>query len=121
MHFRERGTVVQLIRTSYDSTTKKGKNEIVGRLVKNNPKITPQLDGVLTDKERKEVKAWIVGNGTTGRLKEQLAAHTLAEQMALEEEWFKGHKGEDARILATTLMGSWLPLRQVMKKNGLIE
>ena len=38
MHFRERNQIVQIIRTKYDAATKKGKNEIVGRMNKANPK-----------------------------------------------------------------------------------
>jgi hypothetical protein len=121
MHFRERGKIVQIIRTSYDAESKKGKNEIVGRLVKNNLKVPSQVDSALTDKERKEVKAWIEGYGNTERLKKELAVRTLAEQMAVAEEWFKDQKGEDARVLSATLYRSWVQLRMVMKKNGLVE
>ena len=59
MHFRERNQVVQIIRTKYDAATKKGKNEIVGRLTKANPKISDELKAALTPEERKEVAAWI--------------------------------------------------------------
>jgi hypothetical protein len=121
MHFRERGKIVQIIRTSYDPDSKKGKNEIVGRLVKNNLKMSSQLESALSDKEKKEVKAWIDGYGSTERLKKELAARTLPEQMAITEEWFADHKGDDARVLAATLYRSWVQLRQSLKKSGLIE
>ena len=55
MHFRERNQIVQIIRTKYDAALKKGKNEIVGRLVKANPKISDELAAALTKEERKEV------------------------------------------------------------------
>src|SRR5665213_2971426 len=61
MHFRERGQMVQIIRTKYDAAQKKGKNEIVGRLVKANPKVSDELAAVLTKEERKEVATWIEG------------------------------------------------------------
>lgn len=121
MHFRERGKIVQIIRTSYDPSSKKGKNEIVGRLGKNNLKISPELDAALSDKERMEVKAWIKGLGSTERLKKELTAHTLPEQMAIAGEWLKDQKGEDARLLAASLSRSWVELRMVLTKSGLID
>jgi hypothetical protein len=121
MHFRERGKIIQIIRSSPESGSKKAKNVAIGRLKKSNPEISSKLEAVLSDKERKEVKSWIESYGSTERLKMELAARTLSEQMAITEEWFKDQKGEDARLLAATLYRSWVQLRIVIKKSGLIE
>jgi hypothetical protein len=121
MHFRERDQIVQIIRTKYDAALKRGKNEIVGRLVKANPKISDELAGTLTKEERKEVAAWIEGYAKVGRLKRELAVRTLQEQLTLAEEWFADQKGDDARFLAASLVPAWLRLRAALKKNGLVE
>ncbi len=121
MHFRERDQIVQIIRTKYDAALKKGKNEIVGRLAKANPKISDELKAVLTPEERKEVAAWIVGHATTERLKQELAARTLQEQVAMAEAWFKEQKGQEARLLAASLVPAWAQLRAALKKNDLVE
>jgi hypothetical protein len=121
MHFRERGHVVQIIRTVYDSESKKGKNEIVGRLVKADPKISDEIQAVLTADERKEVASWIEGHATVERLKRELAARSLPGQLALAKEWFKDQKADDARTLAATLMPAWVELRAVLKRGGLAE
>jgi hypothetical protein len=121
MHFRDRGKVVQIIRTSYDADSKKSKNEIIGRFVKSNQRISPGLEGKLTAKERKEVAAWIEGYTDIERLKRDLAVRTLPEQLAIAEEWFKDQKGDDARNLAATLLKAWTHVRTVIKRNGLIE
>ncbi len=121
MHFRERDQIVQIIRTKYDAALKKGKNEIVGRLAKANPKITDKLGAVLTKEERKEVAAWIEGYATVARLKRELAVRTLQEQLALAEEWFAEQKGDDARFLAASLVPAWKRLRSALKKNNLLE
>src|SRR5450432_57974 len=121
MHFRERGKIIKIFRSSPEPGSKKGKNVAIGRLKKSNLEISPELDAVLTDKERKEVKSWIESYGSTERLKRELAARTLSEQMVLTEEWFKDQKGEDARLLAATLYRSWVQLRMVIKKSGLME
>ena len=77
MHFRERGQVVQIIRTSYDSASKRGKNEIVGRLAKSNPKISDELKAALSGEELQEVTAWIGGHASLDRLKRELAVRNL--------------------------------------------
>jgi hypothetical protein len=121
MHFRERNQIIQIIRTKYDAAEKKGKNEIVGRLPRANPKLTDELSAVLTKEERKEVAAWIDSYATVGRLKREFAARTLNEQLTLAQEWFSEQKGDEARILAASLMPAWARLRGVLRKNGLVE
>jgi hypothetical protein len=121
MHFRERNQVIQIIKTKYDAVEKKGKNEIVGRLQKADPKITEELAGVLTKEERKEVTAWIEGHATLARLKREIAARTLQEQLDLAQEWFAGQKGDEARLLVASLIPAWVRLRATLKKNGLVE
>jgi len=120
MHFRERDQVVQIIRTKYDATKKKGKNEIVGRMPKANPKITEELAKALTEDERKAVEAWIEGYAHVGTLKRELAVRTLQEQMTLAEAWFREHDGEEARKLAASLLPAWVRLRSVLKKKDMI-
>ena len=121
MHFRERNQIVQLIRTKYDATTKKGKNEIVGRLHKADPKVNEQLSAVLTPEEKKEVAAWIAGFDKVKKLKRELAVRTLQEQLTLAEEWFTAQKGDEARLLAASLVPAWVRLRATLKKAGLVE
>jgi len=120
MHFRERDQVVQIIRTKYDAEKKKGKNEIVGRMAKANPKITDELAAALTEEERKDVAAWIEGHAHVGALKRELAVRTLQEQMSLAEAWYREHDGEDARKLAASLLPAWVRLRAVLKKKDLL-
>jgi hypothetical protein len=122
MHFRERHQIVQIIRTKYDPDTKKGKNEIVGRLAKANPQFSEALEAALSKEERKEVAAWIEGHATVQRLRKELAVRNLPEQLALAEEWFADQKGSnDARVLAASLVPAWVQLRLVMKRNSLVE
>jgi hypothetical protein len=121
MHFRERGNIIQLIRTTYDSSAKKGKNQIVGRLIRANPQVSDDLKAALTAGEREELAAWIQGRATSERLKKELAARTLEEHLTLAREWFRQQKGDEARALAATLSPAWVQLRAVLKRNGLIE
>jgi hypothetical protein len=121
MHFRERGQIVQIIRTSYDAASKRGKNEIVGRLAKSNPKVSDELKAALSAEEFTEVTAWIGGRASLDRLKREFAVRNLPEQLALAEAWFADKKGDDARVLAASLVPAWVHLRGVLKRNGLVE
>jgi hypothetical protein len=123
MHFRERDQIVQIIRTKYDAALKKGKNEIVGRLAKANPKVSEELAKALTKEERKEVTAWIEGHAKVGHLKSELAVRTLQQQLVLAEEWFAHQKDndDDARFLAASLVPAWARLRATLKKHNLVE
>ena len=121
MHFRERNQIVQIIRTKYDAATKKGKNEIVGRLMRSKPTISDELKTALTPDERKEVAAWIAGHASVERLKAELAVRTLQEHMTMAETWFENTKGDEARFLAASLIPAWARLRAVLKKSGHVE
>ena len=59
MHFRERGRVVQVIRTTYDASTKKGRPQIVARLDRQKPRVTPEMREACTAEELVEIKVWI--------------------------------------------------------------
>jgi hypothetical protein len=121
MHFRDRGNMIQIIRTSYDAESKKGKNEIVGRLVKSNPQISEALEAALSVEERLELTAWLAGHATLERLKREFAARTLPDQLKLARQWFVDKKDDEARVLAATIIPMWIQLRVVLKQNGLLE
>ena len=55
------------------------------------------MTATLTKEERKEVAAWIEGYATLGRLKRELAARTLQEQLELAQEWFADQKGDEIK------------------------
>jgi hypothetical protein len=121
MHFRERGQVVQIIRTVYDAETKKGKSQIVGKLLKAKPQLSDELKTALSAEERREVAVWLKGHATVERLKKELAVRTLPEQMTLAGDWFGEQKSEDAQIMAAALVPAWTRLRVILKRAGLVE
>jgi hypothetical protein len=121
MHFRERGQVIQIIRTVRDSKSRKGKSKLLGRLQKSKLHISEELATVLTAEERKEVAAWIKGQATAERLKKELAVRTLPEQMALAGQWFAEQKTEDSQVMAAALVPAWTRLRVILNRSGLLE
>ena len=122
MHFRARQNVIQVIRTTYDPTTKKARNEVVGRLRKIKPEVTDELKAKCTREELKEIERWISGGQDLDGLRKEYAARTLVEQMERAASWFAGQgSGESARNLASEIQYSWSNLRAVLKKRELID
>ena len=89
MHFRVRKNVIQLIRTNYDETKKKGVNTIIGVVKLAKPELSTELRQVLTSEEVAAFEAWINTKHRTNVLREELAALTLAETLNLAEKWFE--------------------------------
>lgn len=73
MHFRERNRVVQVIRTTYDRRTQKGRPEIVARLSKARPAITEDVRKACSADELREIEAWIAANSATPAASEPAA------------------------------------------------
>ena len=122
MHFRSRNNVIQVIRTTYDETTKKSQNTILGRMKKSEPIVDEQLQEACTSAEIQEIENWISHTHRVSSLKSEHAANTLREQMALANEWFSSnHNSKDAELLATEIHYEWQKLRKIFKKSGFIE
>ena len=121
MHFRTRKNVIQFIRTSYDENTKAAKSMVVGRIPLAEPEIDDELRAKLTDSELAEAQVWIEGQGRVARLREELAALTLAETLEAATSWF-AKQGDSA--VASMAVAKILPqmqaLRKTLKKNGLL-
>ncbi|HKY91033.1 MAG TPA: hypothetical protein VJM11_08335 [Nevskiaceae bacterium] len=121
MHFRARRNVVQLVRTTYDDIGKKPKASVVGRIRLDRPVISEELRTALTENELREAQAWIEGNCRTQMLREELAALTLPETLALANGWFARNKDSPAAAAAAaSLAGGLQALRRTLKSAGFI-
>ena len=81
MHFRTRGKVVQVIRTTYDSETQRAKTQLLGSIKKGAPDIDDELRLSCTPDEFLEVQAWVQNELTARRIEHELAARTLVDQI----------------------------------------
>jgi hypothetical protein len=88
MHFRSRNRVIQVIRTTYDATTKKPKAQVLGTLSKQNPEIGDELRLSCKPDELSEIKAYIKNQHQLNRLELEMAARTLVSQLEKAAEWF---------------------------------
>lgn len=117
MHIRIRNKVAQLIRTTYDPATKKGKNAIVGKVRLNKPDIDEKLRGELTAEELAQFETWRKHQERTSQLRSKLAALGLAETMAEASRWLAANAdSEDARDAAASIQGELQHLRKALKK-----
>jgi hypothetical protein len=121
MHFRLRRNVVQLIRTLYDPATKKPKAVVIGRMPLRDPEVTPELKRMLTDAEIAEAEAWIDVNHRLNSLKEEFAALTLPESLALANRWFsRNADSPGAATIVPQLVPEFQSLRRLLRKKGLL-
>jgi len=122
MHFRFRKNIVQVVRTTYDPATKRPRTEIVGRLLRSDPKADPELMLACTPAEVEEVHRWIGSHMKTEAVAAEHAARSLAGQMAKAGDWFAATDDLDAaRILAAELHQQWSKLRSQLRRRRLLE
>ncbi len=122
MHFRQRNNVIQIIRTVYDPETKKGKNEIVGRMNRTRPEISDDLRLVLTAEEIREVENWLDGRLRLEHLQAEMAARTLPDAMHEATQWLTNPDNEeDARRLFIDIQQAIHQLRRAANLASLIE
>tara|TARA_R110002051_G_scaffold94820_1_gene164709 strand:- start:627 stop:956 length:330 start_codon:yes stop_codon:yes gene_type:complete len=108
---------------TYDPSIKRGKAEIVGSVKLADPVLPDALRKKLTSSDISEFNTWLSTHRRTDMLKQELAALTLSEQMAIAQNWFEHQEDtdEDAQLLAAELLRSWHLLRKVLKQRGLLE
>jgi len=119
MQFRERRRVIQVIRTVYDPTLKRGRSEVVGTLDKDAPAVGEALRAACTAEELEEVGAYLrtrlnAQRGATARA----GAETLPEQMRAAVEYFRTHQDEEALAFAAEIRAAWEPLKEAMRDAG---
>jgi hypothetical protein len=122
MHFRQRNNVIQIIRTVYDPETKKGKNEIVGRLNRTRPEISDALRDALSVEEIREVEEWLDGRLRLEHLQAELAARKLPDTMLLATQWLANPDNEeDARRVYIEIQQAVHNLRRSANQANLVE
>jgi hypothetical protein len=122
MHFRTRNNIIQVIRTTYDADTKKGKSVIVARMSAINPRINDAMIESLSSSELQEVEQWLEGQARLDGLKNELAAKTLNETINKAAKWLASTSNkEEGRALYTEINQAMVKLRRAVNKSGLLE
>ena len=122
MHFRIRKNVIQLIRTTYDDTKKKGVNSIIGTVQLATPIISDNLREQLSPEEINVFDNWLNNQHRIIRLREEIAALSLTENLALAEKWFENNTDiNSASSLVPDIISHWQSFRKVLAKKGLLD
>jgi len=121
MHFRVRKNVIQLVRTTYDGSTKKPRAAVVGRMPLDNPALTAELTARLSEAEIAETQTWIGSQHRVAVAREELAALTLAETLELANRWYlRNGDAAVASAAAAQLLPQWQALRKTLKNKGFL-
>lgn len=122
MHFRLRKNVIQLIRTTYNESKKKGDNVIVGTVKLSKPQLSDELQAKLSSEEINAFETWLTTQHRTEMLRAELAALTLAETMHIAQIWFE-REGQSiaAQNAAADIMNVWQSLRRALTKQALLD
>ena len=122
MHFRVRKNVIQLVRMRYEPETKRGRSEIVGSIKLANPVLNEELQAQLTADEIAEFAHWLETHHRKESVRQELAALTLADTLALAEAWFQQQgNSATAQDITPEILAAWQSLRRVLGKNKLID
>ena len=122
MHFRIRKNVIQLIRTTYDVDKKKGVNTTVGAVPLSAPELKADLRSQMSGDEILAFESWVATQHRTNLLREELAAMTLAESLALADKWFEKHgDSQPANAIVRDILLNWHSLRKTLAKKGLLD
>ena len=117
MHFRSRGKIVQVIRTSYGSEKTRPKTQILGSIKKGAPEVDDELRLSCTPDEFIEVQAWIQNEITAKRIEYELAARTLVDQIDKALFWLDtSPKTPEITAIVTNLLGQIPMLRMKLQK-----
>ncbi|MFW5329387.1 hypothetical protein [Hydrogenophaga sp. ZJX-1] len=117
MHFRIRNRVIQVIRTTYDATTKKPKAQVLGTVNKLQPEISDELRLTCKPQELAELKAYIKNQQLLARLDLEMAARSLVTQMQKTAEWLDtASVTTENEVLATEINGQLPMLRKKLSR-----
>jgi hypothetical protein len=87
MHFRNRGKSIQLVRTTYDASTKRPKTEVMGRLSPPKFELTDDIKEKLTAEELEEVTAYSTDVGRKRAVDRDYAVAHFGETLEAVNEW----------------------------------
>lgn len=122
MHFRTRNNVIQVIRTTYDADSKKGKSQIVARMPAANPEINDAMIESLSSSELQEVEQWLESQARLNSMQNELAAKTLSETINNATKWFAATSNkEEAQTVYAEINKAMRGLKKAIIQAGSLE
>lgn len=99
MHFRERGPSIQIIRSTYDQSGKRSKNEVLGRMSRATLRVPDDVLTKLSAAEKTELATYVERAKSLDLLRRKLTAHVLPQTIAEAIDYAHGVEDEAERDL----------------------
>lgn len=117
MHFRMRSNVVQLIRTTYDADSKRGKNEVVGTVQRRNMTLTDQVAAKLTEEEKQEFNSFAAAYHNTIALQAKVYAYQIGDITQQAIAAAEAAEGPDQEMMVANLTAAAMEIRKYVGRK----
>jgi hypothetical protein len=118
MHFRDRGRSVQLVRTTYNSETKKPETEVVGKLSRPSLNLAEDVKAKLKPEELAEVEQFRSRTLRRENVDLEYSVSQFPQSISKVIEWLKSADAEAAAALADEVQKPLSKLRRQLIKAG---
>lgn len=120
MHFRFRGSNVQIVKSRMDPKTGKAKSVPLGSINRATLAVSERLSASCSPAELREIESWVKRYQLVDGLKRKVAALTLPEQIAVAIEWLDEADDREVAAVAEDLIAATTVLRRALSKRGLV-
>ncbi len=111
MHFRIRSNGIQLIRTTYDADSKRGKSEVVGGVQRRSMKLSDQVAAKLTEEEKQQFDAFAESYRNSVALQAKVYAYQIADIAQQAIAAAEAAEGPDHDMMVANLMAAASEIR----------
>jgi len=119
MHFRFRGSNVQIVKSRMNPETGKAKSVPVGSINRATLAVSDKLAASCSPAELREIETWVTRYRSVDGLKRKVAALTLPEQISAAIEWLDEADEKEVSEIAEDLIAATTVLRRALSKRGL--
>lgn len=117
MHFRMRSNVVQMIRTTYDADSKRGKNEVVGTVQRRNMVLSDQIAAKLTAEEKQEFETFAEAYRNSTALQAKVYAYQIADIAQQAIAAAEAAEGADHNMMIANLTAAASEIRKFVARK----
>ena len=121
MHFRLRENVVQLIRTTYDSASKRAKSERIGNVSRAQLTLSDDVAKKLTSDELREFETFALSYRLSTKLQAKVYAFQLSEIVRQVLEAAGEAEGEELELIMGNLTQSSQEIRAYIARKARSE
>ncbi len=118
MHFRPRKNAIQLVRTTYDATTKRGRYATIGNVPKSSLALTDDVAAKLTPEEKQEFETFVTNYRNTTALQAKVYAFQFPEIVQQVFSAVDLVEGKDRDLILSNLSQAIFDIRAFIGRNA---